>query len=181
MSDHSISIVASVSHYAHPQEKAAEIIAWLIERDVIKNERTACIIGEEGGYKMSAGARLVVCNPADLRYDLAINGLEVVTEKEVFHTGEYGLESAKCPYCSYSIEAKNMYSMINDWFTSDTDHFSCPGCHVQVNLQDWQCDPVWGFSNLGFTFWNWPIFTTDFLEQFAQKMKAPIKVVHQHL
>ncbi len=34
----------------------------------------------------------------------------------------------------------------------------------------------WAFADVGFEFWNWPLFTAEFVRAFAQQMGS--RVVH---
>ena len=41
--------------------------------------------------------------------------------------------------------------------------------------------PEWGFSNLGFTFWNWPPFTDQFIKNFKQRLGCDVNIVFSHI
>src|SRR4051812_25987077 len=48
---------------------------------------------------------------------------------------------------------------INKWSEgSDFAMLKCPKCGTSSSLTDGECKPPLGFSNLSFTFWNWPPF-----------------------
>ena len=89
MSDNYISIIPKTDDYPNRMAKAKEILDWLISRDIVKDKKTDSILGSDSGYSVSNGAKSVVDNPEDLPFDLWINGLEIITKKEVFHPGQF--------------------------------------------------------------------------------------------
>ena len=46
----------------------------------------------DNGYVISNGARSVTNDPDNLPFGLITNGLEIITERQVFYTGENGIE-----------------------------------------------------------------------------------------
>jgi hypothetical protein len=92
MSDSYISIVPKVKEYPHHKQKAGEIINWLTSRDIIKTHLSDCTLGKDLGYAVSEGAKKVVEEPEYLPFDLITNGLEVITEMNIFHPGEFADE-----------------------------------------------------------------------------------------
>lgn len=89
MSDSYISIVPGLRDYPDRYVKAQEILFWLVEKDIVKKELSDCTLGPENGYAISDGARSVVDEPEYLPYELIVNGLEIITELQVFHPGEF--------------------------------------------------------------------------------------------
>lgn len=130
MSDNYISLVPKTTNYPNRQQKAREILNWFISADYIKAEPSDCILGSDLGYSVANGARHIVKFPEDLPFDLWTNGLELVTEHQVFDPGELYEEDKELPE-----------------------------------------------SNLGFTFWNWPDFTPEFLTEFSKRLDMEIHVV----
>ena len=48
----------------------------------------------------------------------------------------------------------------NDWYEQKSDSITCPLCNVAADIHQFKFSPELGFSDLGFTFWNYylPIF-----------------------
>lgn len=180
MSDHSIAIVPKKSVYYDNKTKAEEILEWLISRDIVKPELSDCIMSLEGGYGVSEGAKQIVSFPDDLPFFLTTNGLEIITDKEVFHAGESGMDQCICPNCGEDIAQKE-WIFIEEWFNEDKDKSVCPLCNVLVDIHELKIKPQWGFSNLGFKFWNWPDFKPAFIEEFQNRLKCEVVVVNQHI
>lgn len=179
MSDHSISIVPRQSNYPDNQAKAKEILNWLVAEDIVKPMLSDCILGSNNGYAVSAGAKLITTLPDQLPFNLVINGLEIITERQVFDTGETYADELICPNCLENILFENWD--LNPWNDQVSDNLTCPLCGHETGIHNFTFDPEWGFSNLGFRFWNWPDFTDDFTTKFKQKLGCDISIVYQHI
>ncbi|HYG38518.1 MAG TPA: hypothetical protein VD908_07870 [Cytophagales bacterium] len=179
MSDYSISFVPKQSIFPNPQEKANEIFEWLVSKDIIKPFLSDCILSSQKGFSISDGAKKVCLFPNDLPFNLRTNGVEIITERQVFDTGENGIEELICPICGVNIAVKDWD--LNSWDSGGSDNIKCTNCDVESEINKFHFSPEWGFSNLGFTFWNWPEFNTDFIKEFEQKMGCTLTIVYQHI
>lgn len=180
MSDHSITIVPKQSSYPNNLVKAREIVAWLVSMKVVKPILSNCVLSADKGYAISDGARQVTNFPSELPFDLTVNGLELITERHVFHTGENGMEECVCPNCNENIALED-WSFINDWYDQTDDKLTCPLCNVATEIHQFSFSPEWGFSDLGFTFWNWPDLTDTFVQAFKQQLGCDISIVYTHI
>ena len=179
MSDYSISIVPKHSNYQNKESKAKEILEWLISEDIVKPTISDCVLGSNMGYSISAGAKMVTNDPLDLPFDLITNGLEIITERNVFHTGENYVDELICPSCKDDIAFEDWE--FDSWIKENTDNMICPLCKSESGIHSYIFRPDWGFSNLGFTFWNWPTFTDKFIEVFKLKIGCDVSIVYQHI
>lgn len=179
MSDSSIAIVPKVTAFGAKDEKAKEILEWLISKDVVKPEITDCTLGKSGGYAISNGARNIVKEPEYLPFDLVTNGLEIVTERTVFDTGENFVDIIICPTCKTDISAEDWN--LRPWAESTADGMTCPSCGSQSELHNYTFDPAWGFSDLGFIFWNWTEFNDEFIKEFKEKLTSEINTVYSRI
>ena len=107
MSDHSISIVPKQSSYPDKEKKVKEILDWLVSSDIIKPESFDCILGLNKGYAISNNAKKVTTNAESVAFSLNTNGLEIITERQVFHTGQNGIEKLICPNCKENIATED--------------------------------------------------------------------------
>ncbi len=148
--------------------------------DIVKGTLSDCVLSENGGYAVSEGAKQVTNFPSDLPFSLITNGLEIITERNIFHTGEGGLEDCICPNCNTNIASEN-WIFLEEWFDHKNNHVTCPNCHYTSEINEYTFSPQWGFSNLGFSFWNWPDLTNDFIDAFRQKLGCAISVVYTHI
>ena len=180
MSDHSISIIPQQSNYPNNQEKAKEILDWLVSRDIVKPTISDCVLNSSKGYEISEGAKNITTYIENLPFDLTTNGLEITTIRHIFHTGENGMDECICPNCKENITSED-WSFLNDWFEQKSNDLTCPLCNVANDVHQFTFIPQWGFSDLGFTFWNWPDFKDDFLEEFQKQLGSDIHIVHTHI
>ncbi len=157
MSDHSISIVPRRSSYPDNKAKAQEVLDWLTSQDIVKPTLSDCVLSSDEGYAISEGAKLVTNLPDELPFNLITNGLEITTQRQVFDTGGNGLDQCICPNCKENIAFED-WSFIDSW-AEQNNSLTCPLCYVASDVHQFAFSPEWGFSNLGFTFWNWPDFT----------------------
>ena len=177
MSDHSISIVPRQSAYIDKEVKAKEILEWLVSLDIVKPTLSDCVLSSSDGYAISNGAKLVSAEPENLPFDLGANGLEVITERQVFHTGQNGLDELICPNCKQDI-ANEDWEFLSEWGDNHSNNITCPLCNVGTDIHQFKFTPDWGFSDLGFTFWNWSPFTVKFIDDFKKKLNCEIDIVH---
>jgi hypothetical protein len=176
MSDHSISIVPKKSVYHDRQNKATEILNWLVSRDIVKSVQSDCVLGSDKGYAISNGAKQVCADPNSLPFDLTTNGLELVINRQIFHTGENGIEKLICPSCNQDISNED-WEFFDDWSEEKNDDLTCPICNVSTNIHKYSFSPQWGFSNLAFTFWNWPPLADSFIAEFKDKLNCDVDIV----
>jgi hypothetical protein len=178
MSDYNISIVPKQSNYPDKEIKTKEILDWLVSLDIVKPTLSDCILSDKNGYAISDGAKNVVDDIDTLPFGLVTNGLEIITERQVFDTGEHGMEELICPNCKQNISDEE-WSFFDEWFEQENNEMTCPLCNVATNIHQFKFTPEWGFSDLGFKFWNWSELKDDFIFQFKQKLNCEISIVHQ--
>ncbi|WBX95846.1 hypothetical protein [Chryseobacterium gambrini] len=180
MSDQSISLVPKISNYPNPEQKAQEILDWLIHQNIVENVLTDCTLNSEGGYKIGEGAEKITNYPNDLRFNLITNGLAIFTKRQVYDAGENGLDAIICPSCNKDT-SNEQWDSISTWLEHKTDTVKCPLCNYETDINAFEFSPAFGFSNLGFTFWNIPDLTDEFIEIFEQKLECNVNVVFQHV
>jgi hypothetical protein len=164
------------------EELAAAVIGWLIEVGVVAAERTDCVLGSDLGYPPGPNYADAVTEPDSSLSRLWTNGLEVLTGRTVFDSGQGDIESAECPYCNtgnrfvddrweFDSAAWGPFAAaIDDWYASGDGRLACPACAKPVGLNEWRWKPDWGFGHLGFTFWNWPVLAPSFVAEFSRRL-----------
>jgi hypothetical protein len=176
MSDTSTSIVPSIADYPDREQKARLIIDWLVNINAIKADKTDCILSSESGYPIDIGSKKLTYESEYLPFDLITNGLEVITTRTVFHSGENGIDTFICPLCNEDI-LSDAWAFFDDFYNNGNSTPTCPICKKRSALNDYLIEPAWGFSNLGFTFWNWPDFKEEVIKEFEQRLGCKVKVV----
>ncbi|WP_149914927.1 sugar ABC transporter ATPase [Sphingobacterium cavernae] len=180
MSDYSVSIVPQQSSYPDNKDKAKEILNWLISEDIIKSSLTDCVLGPEIGYAISEGAKKISDNIEELPFNITTNGLDVITSRQILHTGINGMDECICPNCKGNI-VNDDWDFLDEWFDQKSDNLTCTQCAQENEINKYSFTPQWGFSNLGFTFWNWGEFKNDFIEEFQRRLGTYVYIVHSHI
>lgn len=176
MSDYSISIVPKRSTFPGKEARAKEILDWLISLDIVKPDLSDCILSDKNGYAISDGAKNIVDDIDILPFNLTINGLDVVTERQVFDTGVNGMEKLICPNCKQDISEEE-WSFFDEWAENKSDNITCPLCKIANDIHQFEFTPEWGFSDLGFTFWNLAVLKPSFINEFSQRLSCDVSVV----
>ncbi|MCU0393492.1 MAG: hypothetical protein MUE81_20450 [Thermoflexibacter sp.] len=179
MANYSISIVPMIENYPQREKKAEEILLWLSLIGAIKTDVSDCTLGKMG-YAVAEGAKKIVEFPEELPFDLPICGLEVFTESHIFTSGEKELSTVICPTCKGDIR-EYFDTQVHLWESTNNFNICCPLCGAIHPIHAFHYEPIWGFSNLGFKFWNWTDFTYQFIEEFEQKLGCDVRVVYEHL
>ena len=177
MGDQSISIVPKRSDIPAKEIKAKEILDWLVSLDIVKPKASDCILSADEGYEISNGAKQITIDPALLPFGLSVNGLQIIKERQVFDTGQNGIEKLICPNCKQDISNED-WEFLNEWADNRSNNITCPLCKTPAEIHSYQFTAEWGFSDLGFTFWNWPPLTEDFIEMFRQKLQVDVAIVY---
>ena len=128
MSDHSITIVPRQSSYPDKEAKAEEILNWLTSQYIVSSTLSDCVLSSDNGYAISDGAARVTNLPNELPFNLITNGLDVITKRQVFHTGGNGMDECICPNCKENI-ASEEWSFLNDWDEQKSNDLTCPLCN----------------------------------------------------
>ncbi len=178
MGDHCITIVPRQSTYPGKEIKAEEVLQWLISWDIINPTLSDCVLSSANGYPISKGAKLVSEEPDCLPFNLKINGLEVKMERQVFDTGQNGMEELICPNCQENI-AEEDWDFFSEWAEAKSNNLVCPLCNVPSDIHQFRFTPDWGFSDLGFSFWNWSAFKDNFIKYFKEKLGCDVDLVYR--
>lgn len=176
MSDFFISVVPHNVDKAN--ELADKIVNHLIQRRIIQEGLTNCTPGKPGhppGDNFREAIDSEDYGPGGLR----INGLEVLTNRKVFHNGGNGPEKINCPDCKANIIESDWGEALEEW-VNDTgnDEFICSECSATHSITAYKFEPKWGFGNLGFTFWNWPVLKKEFISEVEQITGSKVTIVY---
>ncbi len=180
MSDSSISIVPNLSVYPEREIKAKAILEWLVSLDIVSPFLTDCVLSSSHGYAIAEGAKNISEEPELLPYSLMNNGLEIITERRIFHTGQNGIDSLVCPVCSQDISNKD-WEFLSEWDDNRSNNLTCPLCNVPTEIHQFKFTPEWGFSDLGFAFWNWGSLKDSFIEDFRKILGCDISLVYTRI
>jgi len=169
--EHFQSIVDRDATSEEAEQLASLVVDVLVKRGIIEADQSSCILGFDPGYPPGPSVKDVVTAPADSLRELWTNGLEVVTERNVFDARQASSDFV-CDAChlrfSYEDVSPGWSDAIDEWYKGEgVGLFACPRCKEAKPITDWTFDPPWGFGNLGFTFWNWPPLRESFVEEIT--------------
>jgi hypothetical protein len=136
-------------------ELAARVIAHLVGRGIIL-PAFGHLLAENGQPLYSPGPKAdIVRHPGGFAVPV---GMEVVTERRVFHAGDDGLDALSCPNCGQRHAIQNLpwSDAVQAWWSRSGDAgLSCPACQQSTAVTEWNFDPEWALGHLGFGFHNW--------------------------
>ena len=177
MSDHFTSIVPVKRTILEPEKLGARLVDWLSKQRVIDSVATDCTLGEMG-YPPGENYESILQEKDSQLMNLATNGLEVITERHVFHNGGTDLDQILCKICGADLIEEDWQTAIGGWYESSEDeNLPCPKCQNTCSITEYAFVPPWGFSNFGLTFWNWNAFDAGFVRDVENFIGAEVVVV----
>lgn len=181
MSDSYITIVPTNVTQGEVNELSQRTISWLTKREIISGNLTDCVLGQETGYPPGPNYESIITGDDFGLPRLKTNGFAVVTGRRVFDNGGNGLEEITCPKCGGNNIDTNWGEKLEAWLVEQNDKFMCIQCNNDLPITAYDFKPAWGFGELGFTFWNWPGLTLEFLENMKKLLDKDIRVIYGKL
>ncbi len=169
---------------------AQRVLAWLVEQHIVQ-ARPAPDQTALGGAPLHL--------PADGAEPWSIQvmgtlgcGLQIATERTVFHTGDNGLDALQCPQCKtvHPRETVAWSEAVNGWFIGEDDRLACPTCETAASVTNWvfavedrdgwSFEFDWGFGQLAFGFSNW-VIRPELVSEIGHLLGHRVKLVHEHI
>jgi len=170
------SIVDKDASVEEAEKLAHEILNWLVERGIVKNTLTDCVLGDQGYPPGPNYEQVTTDHHYDIR-SLWTNGLHLIIGRTVFHAGG-GIRDISCPQCHIVLDDESRWvAAISEWYEGKVGTLRCVRCEQANPITEWIFDPPWGFGNLGFEFWNWPALKDDFVSEIGARLKHRIIMV----
>jgi len=161
---------------------AEAVLRFLTDREIVSPDRTDCTLGSEFGYPPGPNYANACKHPfhEDFRFhDLLTNGLELATQRNVYHFGQDQLRLA-CTACNTSLTKipevpTEFIEKIDDWYQSGhAPDFKCPICSTKKSMTEWQRGANIIVSDFALVFWNWPPLKPQFIDDIHQLVRAPV-------
>jgi hypothetical protein len=92
MGEHFQVIVDQDARAEEASRLAAPIRQWLIDEGIIEAEPRDCVLGSDAGYPPGPNYAVAIARPNGRLREMAINGLNIITERQVFWCGQGGFE-----------------------------------------------------------------------------------------
>ena len=181
MSDFNISLISNKTQTTEIKIVRKIALDYLIYKEIIEEQETDCTLNSNKGYLPGNKASTVLNEQTDLVFkNLWTNGVEIIKEKTVFHTGGNGVDYLNCPICNSNIVNTNWGNYIDNWLNGKDDSFDCPNCLNKIHITNCNFEPVWGFSDFGITFWNWPDLKESFIKEMEEVLNLKLKKIYCH-
>jgi len=157
---------------------AADILGWLVGEGIVLVEQCDCVLGSEAGNGPGPNYVRAVSAPDDHFLRDRTNGLDVITKRTVFHSGQGGFELI-CAACSAHFDPTDAWgTAMGEWHEKrGPGLLPCANCGQPRPITEWRHDPEWGFGNLGFEFWNWPELKPSFVEELGTRLGHRVVLV----
>lgn len=171
---------------------AKKVIEYMVRRNILRAERSACVCSDEGGYPPgdNVAEALAQCTSKASKVPLplekivayvrqcAVNGVVEVVGRTVFHNGGLGVDVVRCPLCQANDVEGNWGDAVGHWYYGDDlAPLQCSKCNEKSPLSDWTFDPPWAFGHLGFQFWNWSPMKRDFIDRISDILGHKVVLV----
>lgn len=178
-------------NYPDAERKAAEILEWFKQRDIVENDPSDCLLSKDKfGYRFKPAIESIV-SLSDRPYAEALFkhppqtfGLDLYAgERTIFHPMEGASLDAACPLCGHFQDNDYVSDFLSGWLDATSDQPRCQGCGTEQHINAYRFEQDWGFSNIGITLWNFP---GDQTGEFLDEMRAlfgteAVRVVPVHL
>ncbi|MFF8601453.1 hypothetical protein ACF065_22485 [Streptomyces sp. NPDC015232] len=163
--------------HANARSLADSGLDWLVGEGIVRAELTDCVLGAPSGHPPGSSWARAVRQP-DWEPG---GGLRIEIGRTVFGCGQGEPLFAVCPHCSGRTdfhtdrleEIEGMWEPFGEaveaWTDTGTASVTCPRCRRPGDLTGWTwSDDYFAFGYLGFVFWDWPDFSTEFLDAFSR-------------
>jgi len=181
MSDSFITIVPTRVTADEVTEISKRTIDWLTKREIISQNLTDCVLGQNKGYSPGPKYNDIV---DDINYELKklkTNGLEIIINRQVFHNGENGLNEIRFQKCGANNIDSDWGEIIDSWDNKENDVLKCSECNNETSITNYDFRPKWGFGEFGLTFWNWPNLKNDFMDDLKRFLNKDIEMIYGRL
>ncbi|MEO0896842.1 MAG: hypothetical protein AAFY71_10615 [Bacteroidota bacterium] len=161
------------------EEMAQKIFQYLVGRRIIQDKKLDNVLSDSMGHPPGENWREVVAFPEEKHFlELRTNGLEIRKGRTVFWADGSGFEKIACPHCGENNLGCDWSELFGNWMEDpQSANLVCISCHTSSSISDYIFEPTWALSNLGFVFWNWPIFNRSFIRELEQLTAKPILMV----
>ena len=177
MSDKFISIVSEKTSLTNTKELAKKITRFLTEKRIIKSELSDCVFGGDG-HKPAENFFSIIENINNGLLELSVNGVQISTERQVFHNGGNGLDEILCPNCGENQIEEDWGTLLENWLNqTQSDKLKCSKCSSEYSITKFDFIPNWGFGNFGLIFWNWGELKAEFIAELRKIIGTELKIV----
>ena len=164
-------------------EVADQLVQYLIKTKIISEKKADNVLGNELGYCPGENWNFVVEYPEEKHFlDLVTNGMEIRKGRTIFWADGQEFEKIECPNCGENNLECDWGELFGRWIEDpNSADQKCKKCKKSSAISEYSFEPKWALSNLGFTFWNWPLFKSSFIAQLEELTGKKIELVEGKL
>lgn len=158
-------------------DRADAVIQWLLDTGVVVANPRRDGVWQPSGYRAGPQVRTAAPTWHDTDYTLANNGVDVLVERQLYHSlGAY--VPPACPRCGHRLDETAHEALVGPWLDGREPEVRCDACDAVAPLGDWP--DSYQIGELAVSFHNWPPLDEAFLAELGARMGARWRVVHEH-
>lgn len=152
------------------QNVATQIIEYLVAEEIISTKMSDNVLGTDKGYCPGRNWQKVVKYPDEKQFlELWTNGLDVIKKRNIFYADGGEFNAINCPICGVNNLECDWGELFGEWLEDPKSaDLECIKCKQSNSISEYIFEPTWALSNLGFVFWNWPIFKDSFIAELKE-------------
>lgn len=149
---------------------STQILNHLLAEEIISPEMSDNVLGADKGYCPGKSWQKVVEYPEERHFlELWTNGLDIIKKRNVFYADGGEFDAIKCPSCGANNLECDWGDLFGEWLEDPKSaDLECIKCKQSNSISEYIFEPTWALSNLGFVFWNWPIFKDSFIAELSE-------------
>lgn len=160
-----------------------QVVAWLVERQIIENRLIACPLGDQGyspgpHYWRAWGApERSLPGPGDDGFlTSGRNGVQLHMQRNLYLISQGDFGPARCPHCEGENEPASYYEACDEWMKGGIGNLRCEECGVVAPVSRWGHDSVL-CGTLGLVFWDWPSLSPEFLHELSERTGRRVSLI----
>lgn len=160
-----------------------DVLDYLMRKKIISQKRADNVLGDGLGYCPGERWFDAVRHPEEKGFlDLLTNGFRVQRGRTVFCAGGEEFEKIGCPTCGENNLGCDWGKLFGKWVEApNSAQLVCKSCEKSSSISEYTFTPKWALSNLGFIFWNWPMFSNSFISKLEKLTGKKIELVQGKL
>lgn len=162
---------------------AEQVVQYLIKSKIISDKKANNVLSENLGFCPGKNWDFVVDYPEEKHFlELITNGMEIKKGRNVFWADGQEFEKIECSNCGGNNLGCDWGELFSKWIEDpNSANLECEKCGESNSIGEYIFEPKWALSNLGFTFWNWPLFNASFLTKLEELTGKEIELVEGKL